>query len=147
MSEDNVKLQLKQPWIKFGTDAGAMDPANARGMTHPRTYGNFTRLLGKYVRDEQVLTLEDAVRKASSAVATRLSLHDRGVLKEGMKADILVFDEKTVRDVATFENPHQLSIGMKYVLVNGVPVISDGVHTGARPGQTVRGPGWTGGRP
>jgi dihydroorotase/N-acyl-D-amino-acid deacylase len=146
MSEENVRLQLKQPWIKFGTDAGAMDPANARGMTHPRTYGNFTRLLAKYVRDEQVLTLEDAVRKASSAVATRLSLHDRGVLKEGMKADIIVFDEKTVKDLATFERPHQLSVGMKHVLVNGVPVIADGAHTGAKPGQVVRGPGWTGGR-
>ena len=116
-------------------------------MTHPRTYGNFTRLLAKYVRDERVITLEDAIRKASSAVATRLSLHDRGVIREGMKADIIVFDEKTVRDLATFESPHQLSVGMKYVLVNGVPVISDGVHTGARSGQIVRGPGWTGGRP
>lgn len=147
MSEENVRLQLRQPWMKFGTDAGATDPATARGMTHPRTYGNFTRLLAKYVREEHVLTLEDAIRKASAAVATRLSLHDRGVLKEGLKADIIVFDEKTVRDVATFENPHQLSVGMKYVLVNGVPVVSDGVHTGAKPGQVVRGPGWTGGRP
>jgi N-acyl-D-amino-acid deacylase len=145
MSEENIALQLRQPWIKFGTDAGAMDPVGARGMTHPRTYGNFTRLLGKYVRDERVLPLEDAVRKASSAVATRLSLHDRGVLKEGLKADILVFDERTVRDLATFESPHQLSVGMQYVIVNGVPVIADGVHTGAKPGQVVRGPGWTGG--
>jgi len=144
MSEENVKLQLGQPWMKFGTDAGAMDPATARGLTHPRAYGNFTRLLGKYVRDERTLTLEDAVRKASSAVATRLSLHDRGVLKPGMKADIIVFDEKTVRDLATFESPHQLSVGVRHVLVNGVAVISDGVHTGAKPGQIVRGPGWTG---
>jgi len=146
MSEENIRLQLRQPWMKFGTDAGAMDPATARGMTHPRTYGNFTRLLARYVRDEHVLTLEDAVRKASSAVATRLSLHDRGVLKEGMKADIIVFDEKTVRDLATFENPHQLSVGMRHVFVNGVPVITDGAHTGAKPGQVVRGPGWNGGR-
>ena len=146
MSEDNVALQLRQPWIKFGTDAGAQDPATATSMTHPRTYGNYTRLLGKYVRDEHVLTLEDAVRKASSAVATRLSLHDRGLLKPGMKADIVVFDEKTVKDVATFEKPHQLSVGMKYVLVNGVPVVDNGVHTGATPGQVVRGPGWRGGR-
>ena len=144
-SEENIALQLRQPWIKFGTDAGAMDPADARGMTHPRTYGNFTRLLGKYVRDDRVLPLEDAVRKASSAVATRLSLHDRGVLKEGLKADILVFDERTVRDLATFESPHQLSVGMQYVIVNGVPVIANGAHTGAKPGQVVRGPGWTGG--
>ncbi|MDQ8164698.1 MAG: D-aminoacylase [Gemmatimonadota bacterium] len=144
MSEENVKLQLKQPWMKFGTDAGSMDPARATGMTHPRAYGNFPRLLAKYVRDEKVIPLEDAVRKASSAVATRLSMHDRGVLKEGMKADIIVFDENTVRDLATFEQPHQLSVGMRHVFVNGVPVITDGSHTGAKPGQLVRGPGWSG---
>jgi len=146
MSEDNVKLQLKQPWIKFGTDAGGMDPANARGMTHPRAYGNFPRLLGKYVREEQVLTLEDAVRKASSAVATRLGIHDRGVLKEGLKADVIVFDEKTIKDLATFEDPHRLSVGVKHVFVNGVAVLSEGAHTGAKPGQVVRGPGWSGAR-
>ena len=144
MSEDNVRNQLKQPWMKFGTDAGSDDPATAQGMTHPRTYGNFTRLLAKYVRDEHVVTLEDAVRKASSATATRLQLHDRGVLKEGLKADIIIFDPAAVRDLATFEKPHQLSVGMQYVLVNGVEVIRDGVHTGAKPGQVVRGAGWTG---
>jgi N-acyl-D-amino-acid deacylase len=146
MSEENIKLQLRQPWMKFGTDAGAMDPARATGLVHPRTYGNFPRLLAKYVREEKVLPLEDAVRKASSAVATRLSMHDRGTLKEGMKADILVFDEKTVRDLATFESPHQLSVGMRHVFVNGVQVIRDGAHTGAKPGQVVRGPGWRGAR-
>ena len=144
MSEDNVKLQLQQPWIKFGTDAGSTDPATAKGMTHPRTYGNYARLLGKYVRDEHVLGLEDAVRKASSAVATRLQLQDRGLLKEGFKADIIIFDPATVRDVATYEQPHQLSVGMRYVLVNGVEVIREGVHTGAKPGEVVRGAGWTG---
>lgn len=147
MSEDNVKLQLRQPWMKFGTDAGAMDPARAAGMTHPRAYGNYPRLLGKYVREERVIPLEDAVRKASSAVATRLSLHDRGVLKTGMKADIIVFDDATVRDVATFEDPHRLSEGIQHVLVNGVSVLADGVHTGAKPGQVVRGPGWSAARP
>lgn len=91
-------------------------------------------------------TLEDAVRKASSAVATRLSLHDRGVLKSGMKADIVIFDDKTIRDLATFEAPHQLSIGVQHVIVNGVPVVREGAHTGAKPGQLVRGPGWTGRR-
>ncbi len=146
MSEDNVALQLRQPWMKFGTDAGAQDPATATSMTHPRAYGNYTRLLGKYVREDHVLPLEDAVRKASSAVATRLSLHDRGVLKPGMKADIIVFDDRSVRDLATFERPHQLSVGMQYVLVNGVPVVAEGAHTGAKPGQIVRGPGWTGRR-
>lgn len=144
MSEDNVKLQLKQPWMKFGTDAGANDPATAVGMTHPRAYGNFPRLFGKYVRDEQVLTLEDAVRKATSAVATRLSIGDRGLIKEGMKADIVVFDPATIADKATFEKPHQLSVGVNAVIVNGVEVIRDGAHTGAKPGQVVRGPGWTG---
>lgn len=144
MSEDNVRMQLKAPWIKWGTDAGADDPATAKVMVHPRTYGNFTRLLSKYVRDEHVITLEDAVRKATSAVATRLSIPDRGLLKEGMKADILVFDPNTITDHATFEKPHQLSTGISTMLVNGVEVIRDGAHTGARPGQVVRGPSWNG---
>jgi dihydroorotase/N-acyl-D-amino-acid deacylase len=144
MSEDNVRLQLKQPWIKWGTDAAADDPATAKVMVHPRTYGNFTRLLGRYVRDEHVITLEDAVRKATSAVATRLSIGDRGLLKPGMKADILVFDPTTIADKATFEKPHQLSVGISEVLVNGVEVVHDGTHTGAKPGQVVRGPGWNG---
>lgn len=144
MSEDNVRLQLKQPWIKWGTDAAADDPATAKVMVHPRTYGNFTRLLGKYVRDEHVITLEDAVRKATSAVATRLSIQDRGLIKEGMKADILVFDPATIADKATFEKPHQLSVGISEMFVNGVEVLHDGVHTGAKPGQVVRGPGWNG---
>ncbi len=144
MSEDNVRIQLKQPWIKWGTDAGADDPATAKVMVHPRTYGNFTRLLGKYVREEHVITLEDAVRKATSAVATRLSIQDRGLIKEGMKADILVFDAATIAEKATFEKPHQLSTGIIEMFVNGVEVIHDGTHTGAKPGQVVRGPGWNG---
>jgi N-acyl-D-amino-acid deacylase len=144
MSEDNIRNQIRQPWMKFGTDAGSEDPATAVAMTHPRTYGNYPRLLGRYVREQKVTTLEDAVRKASSAVATRLSLTDRGVLKEGLKADLLVFDPNTIIDRATFEKPHQLSTGMRYVIVNGVEVIRDGAHTGAKPGQVVRGPGWTG---
>jgi dihydroorotase/N-acyl-D-amino-acid deacylase len=144
MSEENIRSQIKQPWMKFGTDAGSDDPATAKGMTHPRTYGNFPRLFGKYVRDEKVTSLEDAVRKASSAVATRLSLADRGVIKAGLKADIVIFDPNTIRDVATFDKPHQLSVGVQHVLVNGVEVIKDGAHTGAKPGQVVRGTGWTG---
>ena len=112
-------------------------------MTHPRAYGNFPRLLGKYVREEKVTTLEDAVRKASSAVATRLSISDRGVLKQGMKADIVVFDPNTIIDNATFEKPHQLSTGMRDVFVSGTAVVRDGKHTGAKPGQIVRGPGYT----
>ncbi|HEY4659827.1 MAG TPA: D-aminoacylase [Gemmatimonadaceae bacterium] len=144
MSEENLRSQLRQPWIKFGTDAGALDPATARAMTHPRAYGNYPRLLGKYVREERVLTLEDAVRKATSAVATRLAIADRGLLREGMKADIVVFDPATIADLATFERPHQLSVGVRHVLVNGVEVVRDGAHTGAKPGQVVRGPGWNG---
>lgn len=142
MSEDNVKLQLKQPWMKFGTDAGGFDPDSARGLTHPRAYGNYTRILGKYVREEQVLPLEDAVRKMSSAVAVRLGIQDRGVLREGMFADVVVFDPATVADRATFEAPHQLSVGVQHVLVNGQAVVRDGKHTGALPGRIIRGPGY-----
>lgn len=144
MSEENVKLQIRQPWMKFGTDAGSQDPANARGMTHPRAYGDFPRLFGKYVREEKVIPLEDAVRKVTSAVATRLSLADRGLLKSGFKADVVIFDPATIADRATFEKPHQLSVGVHTVLVNGVEVLRDGSHTGAKPGQVARGPGWTG---
>jgi N-acyl-D-amino-acid deacylase len=142
MSEDNVKLQLRQPWIKFGTDAGGIDPEKATDLAHPRSYGNYPRVLGKYVREEKVIPLEDAIRKMSSAVAERLSIRDRGVLREGMYADVVVFDPETIADRATFEEPHQLSVGMKHVLVNGSFVVRDGVHTGAKPGRIVRGPGY-----
>jgi len=141
MSEDNVKLNLAQPWIKFGTDAGGVDPDSARGLTHPRAYGNFPRIMGKYVRDEHVMPLEDAVRKATSAVATRLSIPDRGVLREGMFADIAVFDPSTIADRSTFEQPHQISLGVKYVFVNGTMVVRDGRHTNAKPGRVLHGPG------
>ena len=141
MSEENIRLQLRQPWIKFGTDAGSQDPATARGMTHPRAYGNFPRLFARYVREQQVIPLEDAVRKASAAVATRLSITDRGVLKQGLKADVIVFDPNTITDNATFENPHRLSTGIRDVFVNGVAVLRNGQHTGAKPGVVVRGPG------
>lgn len=142
MSEENVALQMREPWMKFGTDAGGVDPDSAEGLTHPRAYGTFTRVLGKYVREEGVLALEDAVRKMTSAVATRLSIHDRGVLRPGMFADVVVFDPETVRDVATFEQPHQASVGVQHVLVNGVFVLHDGRHTGAKPGRALRGPGY-----
>jgi len=144
MDEANVKLQLQQQWMKFGTDAGGVDPDSAAGLTHPRAYGTYPRILGKYVRDEQVMSLEEAVRKMSAAVATRLSLHDRGVLREGLYADIVVFDPATIIDRATFEEPHQVSVGMNYVLVNGVIVVRDGKHTGAKPGRVVWGPGYRG---
>jgi dihydroorotase/N-acyl-D-amino-acid deacylase len=142
MNEDNIKLQLRQPWIKFGTDAGGFDPESARSLTHPRAYGTFPRILGKYVREEAVLPLEDAIRKMTSAVTRRLSLSDRGLLQEGMYADVVVFDPRTISDRATFENPHQLSTGVKHVLVNGVTVVQDGRHTGAKPGRILRGPGY-----
>jgi dihydroorotase/N-acyl-D-amino-acid deacylase len=142
MSEDNVKLQLQQPWMKFGSDAGGPDPDSVRALVHPRTFGNFPRVLGKYVRDEHVIPLEDAIRKMTSAVATRLSLHDRGVLSPGMFADVVVFDPATIADRATYEQPKQLSVGMRQVFVNGVQVVRDGQHTGAKPGRALRGPGY-----
>ncbi len=144
MDEDNVRLNLRQPWIKFGTDAGGANPDVATSLVHPRSYGTFPRILGRYVRDEGVITLEDAVRKMTSAVTTRLHIQDRGLLREGMYADIVIFDPDTIEDRATFDEPHQLSVGIHHVLVNGVPVLRDGVHTDALPGRALRGPGWRG---
>jgi len=144
MSEDNLRLQMRQPWIKFSTDAGGVDPARLgeRGLLHPRAFGTYTRVLGHYVREEGVLPLEDAVRKMTSAVADRLCLRDRGLLREGMKADVVLFDPETVSDHATFAQPHQLSSGVRDVWVNGVRVLEAGAHTGAAPGRWVRGPGY-----
>jgi N-acyl-D-amino-acid deacylase len=141
-SEDNLKLQLRQPWIKFGTDASGLDPANVHSLAHPRSYGNMTRVLGTYVRDEHVLTLEDAIRKLTSSTANRLSIPDRGLVKEGFYADLVLFDPATVADRATYENPHQLSAGIQEVFVNGVAVLHEGKVTGAKPGRIVRGPGY-----
>ncbi|HET7459182.1 MAG TPA: amidohydrolase family protein, partial [Gemmatimonadaceae bacterium] len=142
MSEENVAMQLKRPWVVIGSDAGGQDPDSAKGLTHPRAYGTFARMLGKYVREDSLFPLEEAVRKMSGATAARLKLRDRGLLREGMYADVVVFDPATIRDVATYERPHQLSLGVKYVLVNGVAVVSEGKHTGATPGRVVRGAGW-----
>ena len=139
--EENLELQMRQPWIKFGTDAGGFDPDSAAQLTHPRAYGTFPRILGYYVRERQVMPLEEAIRKMSSAVATRLGIQDRGVLREGMYADIVVFDPNTVIDNATYEEPHRLSAGIRDVLVNGVAVVRNGQHTGAKPGRAVRGGG------
>ena len=118
------------------------DPDSAKGFTHPRAYGSYPRMLGKYVREEHVLTLEDAIRKMSGAVAERLLIPDRGLLREGMYADVVVFDPATILEQSTYERPNQLSTGVREVFVNGVEVVRDGVHTGAKPGRVVRGPGW-----
>ncbi len=142
MSEENVERQMQEPWIKFGTDAGGWDPENPEGLVHPRSYGTYPRILGRYVREERVMTLEEAVRKMSSAVATRLRIPQRGLLKEGYFADVVVFNPDTVGDRATFEQPHQLSAGIEHVLVNGVAVVREGMHTGAKPGRIVLGPGY-----
>ncbi|CAN5660633.1 amidohydrolase family protein [soil metagenome] len=142
MSDENVAYQLAQPWVVIGSDAGGRDPETAQGLTHPRAYGTFTRILGKYVRDEGVLRLEDAVRKMTSANAQILGLGDRGLLREGMFADVVVFDPATVRDLATYDRPHQNSVGVRDVWVNGIRVLRDGTHTGAKPGRALRGPGW-----
>ncbi|MGH2613710.1 MAG: amidohydrolase family protein [Thermomicrobiales bacterium] len=146
MSDDNLRLQMRQPWMKFSTDAGGVDPANLddRGLLHPRAFGTYTRVLGHYVRDESVLPLEDAIRKMTSAVADRLLLRDRGLLRAGMKADVVLFDPAAVTDRATFADPHQLSSGIRDVWVNGVRVLESGAHTGASPGRWLRGPGYRG---
>ena len=144
MSEENVAMQIGPSWMKFGTDASGLDPTRSGGLAHPRAYGTFARVLGKYVREERVTSLEDAVRKMSSAVAVRLHIRERGLLREGFYADVVVFDPSTVGDHATYERPHQLSSGVDHVFVNGQAVVADGVHTGALAGRAVRGPGWTG---
>jgi dihydroorotase/N-acyl-D-amino-acid deacylase len=141
-SDSNVAMQVRQPWMKFGTDAEAFDPDSAKISTHPRAYGTYPRILGRFVREQHILTLEDAVRKMSGAVAKRLGIGDRGELREGMRADVFVFDPNAIIDKATYEQPHQLSVGVRYVLVNGVPVVDDGKVTGAKPGMVVRGPGY-----
>ena len=141
-SDSNVAMQVRQPWMKFGTDADAMDPDSVTSSTHPRAYGTYPRILGRFVRDQHILTLEDAVRKMSGAVAERLTIRDRGELREGMYADVMIFDPNTIIDRATYEKPHQLSVGMQYVLVNGVPIVDGGRVTGAKPGMIVRGPGY-----
>ncbi len=141
-SDSNVAMQVRQPWMKFGTDAEAFDPDSAKIATHPRAYGTYPRILGRFVRDQHILALEDAIRKMSGAVAERLSIRDRGELREGMYADVMIFDPNTIVDRATYERPHQLSNGVRYVLVNGVPIVDGGNVTGAKPGMIVRGPGY-----
>ncbi len=144
MNEDNVKRQLTLPYMSFGSDAEAMAPEGPflKSNPHPRAYGNFARVLGKYVREDTVLTLQEAVRRLSALPAENMKIKRRGGLVVGNFADVVVFDPATIADKATFENPHQLAVGVKHVLVNGAVVVRDGTHTGATPGRVVRGPGW-----
>jgi dihydroorotase/N-acyl-D-amino-acid deacylase len=144
MSEPDVLLALKQPWVSIDNDSSGTSPDGLLGQEHPhpRAYGTFPRILRKYVREEKELTLPDAIRKFSALPAQRMRLADRGVLKQGMWADVVVFDPAKIADKSTFENPNQFSVGMEYVLVNGVPVIEDSKMTGALPGKVLRGPGY-----
>ena len=144
MDEPDVALALKQPWVSVDNDSQGTSPEGLLGEEHPhpRAYGTFPRILRKYVREEHLLTLEDAIRKFTALPAQRMRLTDRGVLKAGMAADVVVFDPAAIRDLATFERPNQLSVGMEYVLVNGVAVIAQGKMTGALPGKVLRGPGY-----
>jgi N-acyl-D-amino-acid deacylase len=143
MSEENVKKEIAKPWISFGSDEASQAPEGVflKSNPHPRAYGNFARALGKYVREEKALTLAEAVRRLSALPATNLGLERRGFIKEGMFADIVVFDPATIADRATFDKPHQYAVGMKHVFVNGVQVLKDGEHTGAKPGRALWGPG------
>jgi N-acyl-D-amino-acid deacylase len=145
MSEENIRKEIVLPWVSFGSDAASMAPELpfTKSAAHPRAYGNFARVLAKYVRDDKVLTMPDAIRKLSGLPATNLELDRRGFLKEGMFADIVVFDPKTIADRATFENPHQYAVGVRHVFVNGSQAIKDGEHTGRKPGRALWGPGKT----
>jgi len=145
MSEENVRKELAKPWISFGSDEASQAPEGVflKSHPHPRAYGNFARVLGKYARDEKVLTLSEAVRRLSALPATNLGLDHRGFIREGMFADVVVFDPATIADRATFDKPHQYAVGVKHVFVNGVQVLKDGEHTDAKPGRALWGPGKT----
>jgi N-acyl-D-amino-acid deacylase len=148
MSEDNLRKQIALPYMSFGSDAGSLAAEGAFLLSnpHPRAYGNFARLLGRYVRDENVITLQEAVRRLTTLPAENLGLRGRGALRPGYFADVVVFDPATIADRATFDQPHQYATGVSHVFVNGVQVLRAGEHTGALPGRVVRGPGWTGPR-
>jgi len=146
MSEDNVKREVALPWMSFGSDEGSEAPEGVflKSNAHPRAYGNFVRVLGQYARDDKVITLQDAVHRLSWLPATNLGIRGRGALREGYYADVVIFDPAKVQDHATYAKPHQLATGVNDVFVNGVQVLKDGEHTGAKPGRFVHGPGWTG---
>ena len=144
-SPENLRRKIALPWVSFCSDAGSLAPEGVflESSTHPRAYGSFARLLGTFVRDEKILPLEEAIRKLTALPADNLRIEDRGRLREGFFADVVVFDPATIQDHATFAEPHQYATGVAHVFVNGVPVIENGEHTGATPGRFVRGPGWT----
>ena len=144
MSEDNIRRQIRLPYMSFGSDAGALATEGVfmNDHPHPRAYGNVARLLGRYVRDERIIPLQEAVRRLTSLPAGNLGIRDRGSLRAGNYADLAIFDPATIADHATFERPHQYATGMRHVFVNGTQVLRDGEHTGATPGRVVRGPGW-----
>ncbi|MBN4070130.1 D-aminoacylase [Olleya sp. AH-315-F22] len=147
MSEENVKKQIALPYMSFGSDAGSQAPEGVflKSSTHPRAYGNFSRLLGKYVRDEKVISLEEAIYKLTTLPATNLKIKKRGALQTGFYADLAIFNPEKIQDHATFEKPQQYATGMVHVFVNGTQVLKNGEHTGELPGQVVKGPGWKGG--
>jgi N-acyl-D-amino-acid deacylase len=144
MSEENVKKQIKLPWVSFCSDGASLASEGVflKSNVHPRAYGNFARLLGRYVRQEGVIALAEAVRRLTSLPAENLKLDRRGKLEKGYYGDIVIFDPQTIADHATYDRPHQYAAGMVHVFVNGVQVLKDGEHTGAKPGRVVRGPGW-----
>ena len=146
MSEENIRRKIALPWMSICSDSASIAPEApfTNSQPHPRAYGSFARLLGKYVRDEKVITLEDAIHRLSGLPATNLKLDKRGQLAAGYFADVVVFDPALINDQATFQQPHQLATGMLHVFVNGKQVLRNGEHTGATPGRFVKGPGWTG---
>jgi N-acyl-D-amino-acid deacylase len=146
MNEDNVKREVALPWMSFGSDEASEAPEGVflKSSSHPRAYGNFARVLAEYVRKDKVAELPDAIRRLSSLPATNLGIRQRGFLRPGFYGDVVVFDPAAIQDHATFEKPKQLATGVDDVFVNGVQVLKDGKHTGAKPGRVVRGPGWTG---
>ncbi|MCP4656852.1 MAG: amidohydrolase family protein, partial [bacterium] len=143
-SEDNLRKKIALPWVSFCSDSASLAPEGVflKSSVHPRAYGSFARLLGKFVREEQLLALEEAIRKLTSLPAQVLRIERRGLLKAGYYADVVVFDPAKIQDHATFDQPHQYATGMLHVFVNGQQVLADGRHTGAKPGRVVRGPGW-----
>lgn len=144
MTEEDIKVALRQPWVSVGSDGSAFKTTGVlgEGKPHPRSYGTFARILQKYVREEKAISLEEAIRKMTSLPASQMGIFDRGLLREGMRADVLVFDPEKIAERTTFQDPHQYSEGMQYVVVNGEVVLNDGEHTGARPGEIIYGPGY-----